>query len=275
MTSDSISMKSAWAKEALDYPLDSLNALDGKKVLITGASSGIGRGFSIAAARLGARVIMMARREDRLQEVASVISEIGGMAKIIVVDLGNRSDLKRAANDASQALNGGGPDVLINAAGINLRRSADEVSDDDWDKTLELNVSASFFLAQALVPAMTKKGWGRIVNIASLQSARAFPNSISYGTSKGAIVQLTRAMAEQWSAKGVLCNAVAPGFIPTELTERIAQDTAMVEALKQKTMIGRVGRVSDLFGPLSFLSSDASGYITGQTIFVDGGFTAK
>ena len=267
------SASGAWADDILRYPVNALNRLDGKTILVTGASSGIGRAFSVAAARLGAQLILFARRAERLEEVANVIRTFGVQAKTIPVDLGNRKDLRRAADQARGLLNG--PDVLINAAGINLRRPASEVADDDWDQTLELNISASFFLAQALVPRMIEKGWGRIINIASLQSVRAFPNSISYGTSKGAIVQMTRAMAEQWSVNGVLVNAIAPGFIPTELTQSIAQDPAMVSALAQRTMVGRVGAVTDMFGPLAFLASDAAAYITGQTIFVDGGFTAK
>lgn len=267
------STSGSWVDEVLCYSLDSLSRLDGKTILVTGASSGIGRAFSVVAARLGASLILVARREKRLQEVASAIEMLGGSVATISADLGVRADLRRAANEACNLLNG--PDVLINAAGINLRRPASQVGDDDWNQTLELNVSASFFLAQALVPQMIAKGWGRIINIASLQSVRAFPNSISYGTSKGAVLQMTRAMAEQWSCNGVLVNAIAPGFIPTELTQSIAQDPVMVNALAQKTMVGRVGSVTDMFGPLAFLASDAATYVTGQTIFVDGGFTAK
>jgi NAD(P)-dependent dehydrogenase (short-subunit alcohol dehydrogenase family) len=262
-----------WASEALEYPLDALSSLHAKTVVISGASSGIGRGFAIAAARLGAAVILMARREDRLREVASVIEPLGARVESIAVDLSDRKSLREVAERARTIF--GGPDVLVNAAGVNHRRAAADVADEDWDQTWEINVSASFFLAQSLAPAMIAKGWGRVINIASLQSVRAFPNSISYGASKGAIVQLTRAMAEYWSSHGVLCNALAPGFIPTELTEQIARDPSAVQALSAKTMIGRVGRVTDLFGPLSFLASEASAYVTGQTIFVDGGFTAK
>ena len=166
-----------------------------------------------------------------------MIQQFGARVEPIAVDLSDRKSLRQAAEHALTMF--GGPDVLVNAAGVNHRRAASDVADEDWDQTWEINVSASFFLSQSLVPTMIAKGWGRVINIASLQSVRAFPNSISYGASKGAIVQLTRAMAESWSSQGVLCNAIAPGFIPTELTEQIAQDPAAVQALSAKTMIGR------------------------------------
>ena len=131
------------------------------------------------------------------------------------------------------------------------------------------------FLARRLVPAMREKGWGRIVNVASLQSARAFPNSAPYGASKGGVCQLTRAMAEAWSGGGVTANAMAPGFFPTTLTAPVFADQGRADELAAKTAIGRNGRLEDLHGLAVFLSSPASDYITGQTIFVDGGFTAK
>ena len=163
----------------------------------------------------------------------------------------------------------------MNAAGINTRQAADEVTADQWDLTLNLNLSAPFFLAQALVGEMKKKGWGRIINFASLQSRRAFQNGISYGASKGGVEQMTRAMAESWSRHGILSNAIAPGFFPTELTSKVFEDPAAAERLAEQTCIGRNGVSADLEGPILFLCSSASDYVTGQTLFVDGGFTAK
>ena len=146
---------------------------------------------------------------------------------------------------------------------------------ESWQTTLNINLSMPFFLAQALVPGMREKGWGRIINIASLQSARAFPNGIAYGASKGGVAQLTRAMAEAWSAHGITCNALAPGFFPTELTAAVFGDPTVASANAQRTCIGRNGRLEDLAGPAIFLASPASDYVTGQILFVDGGFTAK
>ena len=171
----------------------------------------------------------------------------------------------------------GSPDILVNAAGINLREPWDEISEKSWDKTLNVNLRAPFFLARLLVPTMKEKGWGKIINIASLQSVRAFPNGVAYGASKGGVMQLTRAMAEAWSGNqsGITCNAIAPGFFKTGLTDPLYEDDDVIEALARQTIIGRNGALSDLDGITIFLASHASDYITGQTIFLDGGWTAK
>ena len=169
----------------------------------------------------------------------------------------------------------GAPDILVNAAGINPRQPADSFTLEAWRLTLDLNLSAPFLLARALVPAMRAKGWGRIINIASLQSVRAFPNGMAYGASKGGVAQMTRAMAEAWSRDGVNCNALAPGFFPTDLTNAVFEDPAAAARNAAQTCIGRNGRLDDLVGPAVFLASPASDYVTGQVLFVDGGFTAK
>jgi gluconate 5-dehydrogenase len=134
---------------------------------------------------------------------------------------------------------------------------------------------APFRLTQLLAPAMAERGWGRIVNIASMQSSRAFPDSAPYGAAKGGIVQLTRAIAEQWSKHGIMCNAIGPGFFPTELTAPVFADPVRSAHNAAQTAIGRNGELTDLYGTAVFLCSDASGYITGQTLNVDGGFSAK
>ena len=149
-----------------------------------------------------------------------------------------------------------------------------EITAADWDATLGLNLEAPFFLAQKLAPAMTARRWGRIINIASMQSVRAFGNSGPYGASKGGVMQLTRAQAEAWSRFGVNANAIAPGFIATPLTARVASDPVRWREMAERTMIGRNGELDDLRGAAVFLASRASDYVTGQTIFVDGGFSA-
>lgn len=253
--------------------IEQLFSLRGRVALVTGASSGIGQGLAEALAAAGAAVLLVARRADRLTDTATAITSRGGDAACLECDLANRRQLTECAGKAASVF--GTPDILVNAAGVNMREAASEVTPDGWDQTLELNLTAPFLLARALVPGMQKKGWGRIINIASLQSVRAFPNSIAYGASKGGIVQLTRAMAEAWSPGGINCNAIAPGYTPTELTASITSNPSAVAELASKTMVGRTGRVDDLYGAALFLSSPASDYVTGQTLFVDGGFTAK
>ena len=141
--------------------------------------------------------------------------------------------------------------------------------------TLNLNLAAPFFLAQELAPAMKAKGWGRILNFASLQTTRAFPGGLAYGASKGGIAQLTRAMAEAWSPHGITANAIGPGFFKTELTGPVFDDPERAARNAAATCIGRNGEMEDLDGPVLFFCSDASAYVTGQVLMVDGGYTAK
>ena len=169
----------------------------------------------------------------------------------------------------------GAPDIIVHAAGINTRETADDVTTEGWDVTMNLNLAAPFFLTQALIPAMKAKGWGRIVNFASLQTTRAFPAGLSYGASKAGIGQLTRAMAESWSGDGINANAIGPGFFPTELTGPVFSDPERAARNATQTCVGRNGKLEDIDGPLLFLCSDASAFVTGQVLMVDGGYTAK
>lgn len=241
--------------------------------LVTGASSGIGRAIAHALAAAGASVVVSARRPDQLSAAVGEITEAGGRAAALPCDLTDRRELDALAAEATGPF--GPPDILVNAAGINLRQSADDVTAEGWDRTRALNLDAPFFLAQRLVASMKRRGWGRIINVASLQSVRAFENGIAYGATKGGLMQLTRAMAEAWSRHGITCNAIAPGFFRTDLTEPLFKDPATIERLAAQTMIGRVGRLEDLFGIAIFLASSAADYVTGQTMFVDGGWSAR
>ncbi|MBU2286661.1 MAG: SDR family oxidoreductase, partial [Gammaproteobacteria bacterium] len=169
----------------------------------------------------------------------------------------------------------GGIDILVNAAGVNLRQPFEEVTPKAWQTQLDLHLSAPFFLTQALAPGMQASGWGRIINIASLQSYRAFANSSPYGAAKGGVLQLTRAIAERWSRHGITCNAIGPGFFPTALTAAVFDNPELAAKNAAQTAIGRNGELADLHGATIFLASDASAYITGQTLMVDGGYTAR
>jgi NAD(P)-dependent dehydrogenase (short-subunit alcohol dehydrogenase family) len=191
----------------------------------------------------------------------------------LAADLADLAGLKDVAAAAENKL--GGVDILVNAAGVNLRQPFEEVTPEAWQTQLALHLGAPFFLTQALAPGMRERGWGRILNIASLQSVRAFANSAPYGAGKGGIVQLTRAIAQAWSPHGITCNAIGPGFFPTALTAAVFADTALAERHAAQTCIGRNGALDDLHGATVFLCSNASGYITGQTLMVDGGYTAR
>ncbi len=253
--------------------MQALFDLAGRVAAVTGGGSGIGREIALALAGAGAAVVVTGRREARLAEAVAAIEAQGDTAAAVVADVADYRSLPEPA--AALAGPFGAPDILVNAAGVNLRQPAEAITPDDWDLTLAINLAAPFFLAKALVPAMQGKGWGRVLNIASLQSARAFRNGLAYGASKGGIAQLTRAMAEAWSGDGVTCNAIAPGFFPTELTAPVFADPEVSAGMAAQTAVGRNGRLEDLRGAAIFLAAPASDYITGQVLYVDGGFTAK
>jgi gluconate 5-dehydrogenase len=249
---------------------DDLFSVKGRVACVTGASSGLGRHAALVLARAGARVVGVARREDALRDWAA---EVGDHAAYVVADVADRDALPETV--AAIRAPFGAPQIVVHAAGVNTRQSADEVTPEGWDATLALNLTAPFFLTQALVPGMRADGWGRVVNFASLQTMRAFPGGIAYGASKAGIAQLTRAMAEAWSRDGITANAIGPGFFPTELTQAVFGDADRAARNAAQTCIGRNGDLSDMDGPLLFLCSEASRYVTGQVLMVDGGFTAK
>jgi NAD(P)-dependent dehydrogenase (short-subunit alcohol dehydrogenase family) len=253
--------------------LGPLFSLEGRTALVTGGNSGLGLAIARALGLAGARLVLCARRAAELDAAAAGLGAEGLRASTLPADL--------AAADAADGVAarlgalGLSPDILVNAAGVNLRHPYADVTAEAFDLHMALHLRAPFLLVQKLAPAMAARGWGRVVNIASLQSFRAFPDSAPYGAGKGGIVQLTRAMAEAWSRHGITCNAIAPGFFPTPLTAPVFADADRAARLAAQTCIGRNGRLEDLHGAAVFLASDASAYVTGQTLAVDGGFLAK
>ena len=247
--------------------------LTGRRALVTGGNSGIGEAMARALGLAGARVMLVARRESELRAEAERLRGENIDARWLAADLCDTAALRACAARAQEQL--GGVDILVNAAGINLRQPFAEVTPEAWQTQIALHLSAPFFLTQALAPGMQARGWGRIVNIASLQSHRAFADSAPYGAAKGGVLQLTRAIAQEWSRHGITCNAIGPGFFPTALTAAVFADPELAARNAAQTAIGRNGRLDDLYGATVFLASDASAYVTGQTLMVDGGFTAR
>ena len=255
-----------------DY-LHHLFSLAGRVAVVTGGSSGIGRAMAGALASAGASVVLVGRQAGMLDEAVSGIRTAGGTAERVSADLGDRAAIGCACGLMGEPF--GAPDILVNAAGVNIRPPLAELTAEDWDRSLEVNLTAPFLLGQHFGPGMAARGWGRIINVASQQAIRAFGNSGGYGASKGGLVSLTRSQAEAWAAAGVRCNAIAPGFVPTTMTRQVASDPVRSAALAARTMIGRNGLPEDFEGIAVFLASDASDYITGQLICVDGGFSAS
>ena len=247
-------------------------SLNNKVALVTGGTSGIGKMMALSLARAGAFVWIVSTRnnaDETISEIEQQGSE-GAFFQVDVTDSNNLETMLSHIYGVSKKI-----DILVNAAGINLRIPAEDLSLDDWQKTININLTAPYYLSQLVVKKMKENQWGRIINIASLQSLRAFDNSIPYGASKGGVMQLTRALAQAYSKHGILVNAIAPGFFHTKLTESLFQDPEKLKVLAAKTMMNRNGEEEDLFGISVFLCSDANSYITGQTIFLDGGFTAQ
>jgi NAD(P)-dependent dehydrogenase (short-subunit alcohol dehydrogenase family) len=253
--------------------IDGLFSLSGRVALVTGGGSGIGLAMAEALAGAGARVVLCSRRAPLLIVACDALQRAGAEAAYVEGDLADRSALADIAAASAQAF--GAPDIVVHAAGMNRRQPWADITDADWDEQIDVMLAVPFFLSRALVPAMAARGWGRVIAIASLQSQRAFANSLPYGAAKGGIVQLVRAMAEAWSGQGITANAIAPGFFPTALTGAVFNDEARVQAIRSQTACGRTGELADLQGAAVFLASPASAYITGQTLYVDGGFTAK
>jgi len=246
-------------------------SLENKVALITGGTSGLGKMMALALAKAGA-FVWIASSRDNADETLRELKDQGTEGRFIQLDVTSSEALENIVSLIHQESNQ--IDILVNAAGINLRTSAEDLTLDEWQKTIDINLTAPFHLSQLVADSMRENNWGRIINIASLQSLRAFDNSIPYGASKGGIMQLTRALAQAYSKDGVLVNAIAPGFFRTNLTESLFQDPGKLQTLADKTMMGRNGEEKDIFGISVFLCSDANSYVTGQTIFLDGGFSA-
>ncbi|GAA1004135.1 2-deoxy-D-gluconate 3-dehydrogenase [Acrocarpospora pleiomorpha] len=252
--------------------LSDMFSLAGRVALVTGGSSGIGYGIAEALGRAGAAVVLVARREEQLAAAAAALAGHGVRAATISADLGDRAAIGRVTERAASFF--GEVDILVNDAANNIRRPMAELTLDDYEQTIAVNLTAPYLLGQHFGPRMAARGWGRIINIGSQQSIRAFGDSGAYGVAKAGICGLTRSQAEAWTPHGVTCNTVIPGFVLTPLTEPAQAIPGRVEALAARTMTGRNGLPTDFAAIAILLASPASAYLTGQTLCVDGGFSA-
>ncbi len=251
--------------------LDTLFSLDGRTAIVTGGSSGIGRGIATALARAGARTVIVARGADRVDETVRELADAGCRVAGVIGDLGTRDGIRAVAEAAAEPF--GEPDILVNSAGINIRPAYPEITEADWDATMTVNALAPFLLGQRYAPRMAERGYGRLIHISSQQAHRAFVSSGIYGVSKGAVESLMRSEAEAWGGTGVTSNTLVPGFVLTPLNARLQEDPAKIAALASRTMIGRNGLPSDFAGAAVFLAGAGSGYVTGHSLFVDGGLS--
>ncbi len=249
--------------------------LDDRLIVVTGAGEGIGRAFAEGFASAGAHVVLASRRQGKLAEVQEAIQARGGRADVVVTDLTRLADIaalaaavRRLAQDKARQI------VLVNNAGYGFTKSALEVSEADWDGVFDVHVKGAFFCAQHIAPLMIERGYGKIINMSSTWSALTDSGKSAYCTAKAAVSHLTAALATEWAAAGIRVNAIAPATTMTEFVQNAAAaNPARFEKLRSKIKLGRFEQPADLLGAAIFLASSASDFITGQTLYVDGGVT--
>tara|TARA_B100001939_G_scaffold112034_1_gene96840 strand:+ start:1443 stop:2219 length:777 start_codon:yes stop_codon:yes gene_type:complete len=245
--------------------------LEGKNAFVSGASRGLGRQFANALAKAGANIVITSRTLGSLETTKQEIEALGRKCIEIEMEVLKEDSIVNAVKRAEAEL---GPiSILVNNAGCNIRKPALEVTWRDWETVVDTNLKGAFFLAKEIAKGMTERGYGRIVNIGSVTSVAGYAGLGPYGASRGGIKQLTMSLAHDWGDKGVTVNCLAPGWFKTEQNAKLFENSDWVSYIEERIPLGRVGRPDDLDGTCIFLSSDASAYVTGQTLLVDGGIS--
>jgi len=250
---------------------DSLFDLAGQVAIVTGTSRGLGQYFARALAKAGADLILTSRHRETLIEFEAEIHNLGRRCVSLELDVRDEASIKRMAVEAEAAF--GQIHILVNNAGCNVRKPAVDVSWNDWNLVLDTNLRGSFFVAQAIARGMIAHNYGRIINIGSVTSVFGFAGLAPYCASRGGIRQLTMSLADDWGRHGVTVNCLAPGWFKTEQNKVLYEDPEWVEYLTDRIPVKRPGLPHDLDGAVVFLASEASRYITGQTLLVDGGIS--
>jgi 2-deoxy-D-gluconate 3-dehydrogenase len=254
--------------------------LDGRLAVITGASDGIGRAFALAYARSGAEVVLVSRTRKKLLEVRRSVEATGGQAHVIAADVGKIGDIRSLEQEISRLIDSSGKGrelalVLVNCAGFGFTKPAVDITEEDWDRTLDVHAKGTFFCSQFLGRLMIERGYGKIINMSSTWSVSTDTGKSVYGAAKAAVSYFTAALSTEWAPLGVRVNAIAPTSTLTESTSRsFRENEARAQRLLSRIKLGRFAEPSDLIGAGIFLASPASDFITGHTLFVDGGWRA-
>lgn len=246
--------------------------LDNKVAVVTGAGRGIGRALAIGLAESGADVALMSRTEKDLMETASLVEEKGQKAIILPTDVTKREEVHKAIGSIMEQW--GKIDILVNNAGMNIRSKALDVTDHEWQTIMDTNLKSAFIVSQEVGKVMKEKEiGGKIINITSVGGHVALRTGVVYAATKAALIQMTKVLAMEWGPFGINVNAIGPWYFKTPLTEKLLSDQDYVKDILAVTPLKRIGELPELVGPVAFLASDAANYVTGQTLFVDGGMT--
>lgn len=245
--------------------------LHGKVAIVTGASRGLGQYFSRALAEAGADLVITSRSRDSLDDFAAEIEALGRKVLPLALDVRDYNSIRAMVSAAFEHY--GKIDILVNNAGCNIRKPALEISWDDWNTVLDTNLRGPFFVAQAAAEKMIPRKYGRIINIGSVTSVFGYAGITPYCASRGGVKQMTMSLADEWGGEGITVNCLAPGWFKTEQNKVLYENQAWVEYIKDRIPLNRPGRPNDLDGTVVFLASDASEYISGQCILVDGGIS--
>ncbi|MEW6112856.1 MAG: glucose 1-dehydrogenase [Thermodesulfobacteriota bacterium] len=245
--------------------------LSGRVAVVTGASKGLGKAIAHALAAGGAEVALYARNKEELEAVKTSVESLGRRAEVYCVDVLDKQAIGENVQTTLQAF--GHIDILVNNAGVNVRKPVLEFTSEEWDLVLNTNLKGYLLMAQAVVPDMLSRGYGKVINMASILGTVGLPSQVAYASSKGGVMQMTKVMALEWAKQGVQVNAIGPTYFETPLVAQLRNDPERYGFIVDRTPMGRWGQPDELAGLVIFLASRASDFITGQTIFIDGGWT--
>jgi NAD(P)-dependent dehydrogenase (short-subunit alcohol dehydrogenase family) len=246
--------------------------LTGKVAMVTGSTRGLGEVAAMALAKAGADIAICGRHKDDLKRVSKAVTKMGRSAEGFYLDV-TSADSVRSGADRILALFGK-VDILVNNAGVNHRVPVLEYDEAAWDRVIDTNLKGYFLVAKAVVPQMIERGYGKVINMSSILGTVALPNQLAYAASKGGVDQMTKVMAVEWAKQGVRVNAIGPTYFETELVTQIRNDPERFNFINERTPMGRWGYLNELEGIVIFLAAPASDFITGQTIYIDGGWTS-